>query len=675
MRKTQLGTMLAILILILALAACEDDAGSSSSDVTLGEVHVDARSRFELSLPEGWDVSDSGGFGAELFAINQTPDYQDDVPFAANINVVVSSTQGMSLDAVVESTKDTMSRLFSDYELLSDDAIEIGGVDARILEFTHTQGTLHLRQQQLTLVVDGLGYHVTATALEDTWGGYSATMNASLMSFRVQAGNNAELPAAATPTPEPLQEVYTSGESIPDFPTTDQAHAGRFGGVELAIQGGNTVIRMANGGTAEYSHATYTCIDAGGCLIENGRVTQGRVRVSEGVGEGFGETATPAPQPTATPTPEPPQDAFGPGEEIPDFPTGFDDARRFGGEASLVMEGGSLTLEMSQGGFAEYSHATYTCIDAGGCRIENGRVTQGRIRVSEGVREGVGETATPVPQPTATPVPQPTPTPVAPPTATPVPAPSSGDPCAVGMRLREGEHCTVSIPGISVGTNQFEVRNGMGCYGGVCSGNAVNLNGFTAGSNGDGSWTINGLPSAGADSTPTVEPTSSPTPRAMPAAGDVLTFKHDFFGIHIEFQVLEVWRGYTGDDSSDDFWLDSGNQWIRIVAEIRNLGDDDYSTSSLYFSLTDADHRELGDTFGAPETGDDLFDKEIAPQSSARGDIVMQAPKEAAFLVLRFEPIFFDAQYLPLTPGADSASSSASRAAVVAVTLLPAPRR
>lgn len=390
------------------------------------------------------------------------------------------------------------------------------------------------------------------------------------------------------------------------------------------------------------------------------------------------DESTPSPNGTvapAPPTPEPPQDVFGPGEDIPDFPMGFQGAGRFGGGAGMLLEGGNLTVEMGQGGFAEYSHATYTCIDAGGCLIENGRVTRGRVQVSEPREEAVSERATPTPQPRATPTPAPAPTPTPRPAATPTPVPSSGDPCAVGMTLREGEYCTISIPGLNVGTDRFEVRDGRGCYGGICTGNAVNLSGFSARNNGDGTWIITGLPSAGADATATVEPTArpaptaKPTPRAMPVAGGVLTFKDDFFDIHIELEVLEVWRGYSGDESSD-FWLDSGNEWIRIVAEIRNLGGDDYSTSALYFSLTDADHNELGDAFGAPETGDDLVEKEIAPGSSAKGDIVMQAPKEAAFLVLCFEPIFFDAQYLALTTNAGSASSSSPTAALVGVTPL-----
>ncbi|MDE2838216.1 MAG: hypothetical protein OXL97_12040 [Chloroflexota bacterium] len=107
--------------------------------------------------------------------------------------------------------------------------------------------------------------------------------------------------------------MFKSGESIPDFPS-DRAYAGNFkNGVQLAIAGGNVVIQMSNGGTVEYSHATYTCVDTGGCRIENGTITAGAIRVSDAVSPSSSAsstpTATPTPVPTAIPTATPTQTA------------------------------------------------------------------------------------------------------------------------------------------------------------------------------------------------------------------------------------------------------------------------------------------------------------------------------------------------------------------------------
>lgn len=61
------------------------------------------------------------------------------------------------------------------------------------------------------------------------------------------------------------------------------------------------------------------------------------------------------------------------------------------------------------------------------------------------------------------------------------------------MTLQSGDYCTISIPGISVGTDRFEIRGASGCYGGICSGASVNLNGFRASRSG-ATWTIDAVP-------------------------------------------------------------------------------------------------------------------------------------------------------------------------------------
>ena len=135
------------------------------------------------------------------------------------------------------------------------------------------------------------------------------------------------------------------------------------------------------------------------------------------------------------------------------------------------------------------------------------------------------------------------------------------------------------------------------------------------------------------------------------APGDVLTFKDDFFGIHIELELLEVVTGYAGDERSD-IWLDSGNEWVKVVIEVKNLGEDEYSSlRSFDFALVDANYSKLGDTFGAPDTGYLIEGKEIAPGATVRGDVVLQAPISKTFLALSVEPIFSDAQYLSLPAG------------------------
>ena len=75
------------------------------------------------------------------------------------------------------------------------------------------------------------------------------------------------------------------------------------------------------------------------------------------------------------------------------------------------------------------------------------------------------------------------------------PTPDGG--CVVGLELSPGQFCAVDIPGVSVGSNRFEVRSdGRGCYGAsICAGNSLNLNGFRASRiSGTNRWRIDALP-------------------------------------------------------------------------------------------------------------------------------------------------------------------------------------
>ncbi len=69
---------------------------------------------------------------------------------------------------------------------------------------------------------------------------------------------------------------------------------------------------------------------------------------------------------------------YGVGDALPNVPTGFFVPTRLSGGASLSSSGGTTTITFNNGGVIELQDGTtYTCIAAGGCRVENGRVTLG----------------------------------------------------------------------------------------------------------------------------------------------------------------------------------------------------------------------------------------------------------------------------------------------------------
>ncbi len=68
---------------------------------------------------------------------------------------------------------------------------------------------------------------------------------------------------------------------------------------------------------------------------------------------------------------------YGVGDALPNFPTGFFVPRLLR-NANLTISGGRAVLSFQNGGLIELQNGTrYTCVAAGGCAIEGGRVTRG----------------------------------------------------------------------------------------------------------------------------------------------------------------------------------------------------------------------------------------------------------------------------------------------------------
>ena len=78
---------------------------------------------------------------------------------------------------------------------------------------------------------------------------------------------------------------------------------------------------------------------------------------------------------------------YSPGEEIPTLPTGFWTPDVTSG-GSFALAGGTVTIELRNGGYIEEDGITYTCSTDDGCKIVNRRVTKGMVQVA-GAEESV----------------------------------------------------------------------------------------------------------------------------------------------------------------------------------------------------------------------------------------------------------------------------------------------
>ena len=93
-----------------------------------GVSHVDTEAGFEVLAPDGWTFEEIK-FGDVVAAFNSPDD-------AASVNVGGSPAQGMTLEEWSEVSKESALQLLSNFELLREEAVSVGGEDARILEAT-----------------------------------------------------------------------------------------------------------------------------------------------------------------------------------------------------------------------------------------------------------------------------------------------------------------------------------------------------------------------------------------------------------------------------------------------------------------------------------------------------------------------------------------------------------
>jgi len=156
----------------------------TTPDATLEEqAYSNVQYGFKINAPKGWRVDESGQFGTLVIFFNTKTDLEGASPFAANINVISVSAQGLNLNDYADATKEAESEQLQNYKSTEDKTVSVNGTQARIIGGTFVQGSFHLRNLQLIAVKDEQAYIVTGTALESTWNQYQDLIELSLLTF------------------------------------------------------------------------------------------------------------------------------------------------------------------------------------------------------------------------------------------------------------------------------------------------------------------------------------------------------------------------------------------------------------------------------------------------------------------------------------------------------------
>ena len=163
----------------LALLTISPTIPSSVFALVQQNAYVNSAHKFSINPPNAWSTDESGSFGTVVIFYGPT-----DSNFRVNMNVVVEATS-LSLADYVSASKSQLSSGLTNYSVVSEGPITIGGVGAYQLVATFTQGAFSIKNMQVLFVENHEAYIVTSTALQSNYDTYSPAFTESVQTFNL----------------------------------------------------------------------------------------------------------------------------------------------------------------------------------------------------------------------------------------------------------------------------------------------------------------------------------------------------------------------------------------------------------------------------------------------------------------------------------------------------------
>lgn len=138
---------------------------------------------FEIRVPFGWSIDDSGKSGAVVVLLDPRVTLATSSALVTFVSVTTGSDE-QTLDQVVQSSKDNLKRLFESYVFDEDKEIVISGIQCYLLGGTYTTHNTIMRNRNLILFHNQRGYAISATSPASVWSKREPILNATLFSFK-----------------------------------------------------------------------------------------------------------------------------------------------------------------------------------------------------------------------------------------------------------------------------------------------------------------------------------------------------------------------------------------------------------------------------------------------------------------------------------------------------------
>jgi hypothetical protein len=145
-----------------------------------GQPYIDTYGKFLMVPPRNWIIVQPGMPGEVFFYGSKDNNF--------TINLLVISEKVNSNDTTesyFSKGKTGFSLLLQNYSSKSETNVNIGGLDAKQIDYTYTLLGQHLESREVFLVRNGIGYKISATSAEASFSTHLDEFSNSMSSFRI----------------------------------------------------------------------------------------------------------------------------------------------------------------------------------------------------------------------------------------------------------------------------------------------------------------------------------------------------------------------------------------------------------------------------------------------------------------------------------------------------------
>ncbi len=179
---------LALLASFLVLFGC---GKAAPSDVTSSETqstnkfqsYESQTDKFSIQFPGGWTFQENV-YGASVMFFS--PLTKDDT-LKENLGIVKKELdKEYTLNDYYTTTQPELQKLIPNFTEVSNETMQINGIDAQKLIYKGTQGDVKLQREQVYLIKNKVVYIITYTATEDTFDEYINDVETTISSLQLK---------------------------------------------------------------------------------------------------------------------------------------------------------------------------------------------------------------------------------------------------------------------------------------------------------------------------------------------------------------------------------------------------------------------------------------------------------------------------------------------------------